>query len=258
MCCGACLSGRGVLRAFSACVVLSSPVVCGHPGGYAWSLSSTIEPAAFLPDGEGWFHAKQGFEGHLGEEPFFTIGVGRRWMSWFDAEMAYTFYQTFHYQRYFTPLPPFEGQRTQFFDLDAQNLIFSLLFDPSQHICASFWGLRFIPVFGGGIGLGLNRIHHFIETAYAFVGESGSQILIGELTTNVLFAWQAQFALRIRPEYNHFSFDLGYRYNGNGRFSGPTEFMANNVFFKGSQARIPPWKGRLQTHSIYLSFNAEW
>jgi hypothetical protein len=169
------------------------------------------------------------------------------------------FYQTSHFQKYQTTTAPSTyEERSRGFDLDAQNLMFNATFDPSDHMSSALWELKITPILGGGIGLGVNTFQHFLQVAYDSINEVGSVISVGTPVTNLMVAWQAFFAFRLKPENAHFSFDLGYRYNGFGKFTGPTQVMTNVGGYDGALAHLPGWTGRLQTNSVYLSLTGEW
>lgn len=221
--------------------------------GYAWSLKAGIEN----PDPSFWDEAIQGYNNSLGGSPFLTFGFGRKFLSYLRTDFSYTYFQTFHYVKFQTGIsstPGFTGDnRTRFFDLDNQNILFNLSFYPEKHFYFTFWSLDISPFIGGGIGVGFNRVTNFHT-----VGAShsvGSTTSIGHAASQSSFAWQGLGGLRFHPINSSTSFDIGYHYYDGGTFKGPTNIYVNDAVSLGEPSFGTAWKGKLRTHQISGTFN---
>lgn len=224
--------------------------------GYAFSFEAGIDN----PDPASWDFANQGYDDDLGGSPFFMIGFGRTFCC-LNFDVTYSYYQTFHYQKYQTgagATPGFSGNaRTRYFDLDHQNVIFDLTLDPVWD-CVNwrFCSLNLRPIIGVGIGLGVNRITNFHTVGFDAVANVGSTTTIGEPHTKTTFAWRALAALRIGlNSCLPLTLDIGYRYYDGGYFEGPSSFVVNTDGVDGGILSAAPWEGNLKTNEVYLCLN---
>ncbi len=227
----------------------------GYVGsGYAWSMKAGIHN----PDSDFWAASDQGYDARLGNSPFFTIGFGRRYFDILAFDVAYTYYQTFHYQKFQTgeTVPGGIGsRRTRYFDLDNQNGMFNISLYPEDHASFPLGSLKVSPFVGVGIGFSVNRISNFHSVSFDEATGTGSTTSIGNDTTTVKFAWQAMAGLRFHPRQNRFNFDVGYRYYDAGRFTGPNRIIGNTAIGQGIAEKVKPWKGRLHTNELTLTLN---
>lgn len=154
--------------------------------------------------------------------PFLTLAFGKHCARWLEIDLSYTYFQTFHVQISEVPSQPL-----RFFDVTPQTLLFNLSLDLKDLLPLSLGELLLIPTLSTGCGSAVSRILYEEEQFYSFT-----------------FAWQTSYGLRMRPKKAHFSFDVGYRYQG----LGPLTIKTANIDGKHS----------LNTHAVYLSYNAEW
>jgi hypothetical protein len=229
--------------------------------GYAWSFNSGIKN----PDPTFWDDANEGYNANLGNSPFFTLGFGSRFCGCFSLDLDYTYYQTFHYQKYQTSTvgqtPGFTGiARTRFFDLDHQNVMFNLSYAPCRQFSFGCSCIDFSPLLGIGIGCGVNRVSNFHTVGFSSIstiGAVGSTTSIGETVTNASFAWQGTAGFRIHPQpCSPLLIDIAYRYYDGGTFHGPRNIVLNTLSGAGAfSANGKAWKGRLKANEIMLTLN---
>ncbi|MCC5831874.1 MAG: porin family protein [Chlamydiales bacterium] len=225
--------------------------------GYAWSMKTGIDN----PDPSYWDFSNEGYNADLKESPFFYIGFGRQ-VCGLDFDLTYSYYETFHYQKFQTgvsPTPGFTGEaRTRFFDLNHQNLLFSIGYTPTwECLCWEFCDIRVRPHFGAGIGLGISHIDNFRTVSYVTLGEEeelgfGSTTSIGNRVRNTSFAWRVLASLRFSLPCA-LTLDVGYRYYDGGCFEGPSRIAINAAEFEGRLDSGKPWKGRLKTNELFLN-----
>lgn len=217
--------------------------------GYAWSMNTGIEN----PDTSFWDPAIEGYNANLGNSPFITIGVGKTFCNMFCFDVGYSYYQTFHYQKFQTGTADTMGftgsSRTRFFDLDHMNVLANFSYY-STCFAYDFCFARFTPFVGAGIGLGINRVSNFHTVG--LTNNVGSTTSIGRATTKTSFAWQATGGIEIRPTCSALSIDIGYHYYDGGRFEGPSLILSNTL---GTAQNGSPWKGRLKANEVFLTLN---
>jgi opacity protein-like surface antigen len=222
--------------------------------GYAYSMKANIDHPGGI-----WDPATEGYDSNLGGSPFFTLGFGRAFLDYLRFDTTYTFYQGFHYQKHQSGegnTPGFTGvNRIRFFDLDHQSVLFNLSLYPEKHFYFSAIDLDISPYLGVGIGAGFSRVYNFHTVAYA--REVGSTTSLGNKHTRSAFAWQASAGIRLHPTDSCFSFDIGYRYYDGGRFHSSSTIYMNTPDFQGVPSEVNPWKGKLRTNQITLSFNMD-
>lgn len=219
--------------------------------GYAWSTNTGIRN----PDADFWDDSIQGYNSALGTSQFFTFGFGKQLSKYAFVDMSYTYYQTFHYKKFQTgentAAPAFASRnRTRFFDLDNQNILFNLSIYQNKYFAWNTICLEFSPFVGAGIGVGLNRVTNFHT-----VTASGATTAIGSSSSNNSFAWQVFGGIRIRPMGSCISFDLGYHYYNAGSFKGPNRVYINEPPFFGTSVAAKAWKGKLKTNQVNAAFN---
>lgn len=221
--------------------------------GYAYSIKAGINN----PNPNEWDASIQGYDARLGGSPFVEVGFGRSFAYYLRADVSYTFFDTFHYEKFQTGISQTEGftgdHRVRFFDLDHQNIMFNLSLYPEKHAYFSFWGLDFSPFIGIGVGAGFSRVSHFYTVAYA--SSIGSTTSLGLKTNKSSFAWQGFGGFRIHPCASFMNLDLGYRYYDGGKFRGPSNVYVNTADFQGAPALSTPFEGKLKTHQFIISFN---
>lgn len=222
--------------------------------GYAWSMNADIDN----PDPAFWDFANEGYDTDLEDSPFFYIGFGRQFCG-FEFDVTYAYYETFHYQKFQTgasATPGFTGgARTRFFDLNHQNVLFSVGYTPTWDcLCWNFCNLRIRPHIGAGIGVGINHVDNFHTVGFTLIDEDegvGSTTSIGDRTTTTSFAWRVLAALRFSLPCA-LSMDIGYRYYDGGCFDGPSRIVSNTIDFEGGFSSGRPWEGRLRTNEVFL------
>jgi hypothetical protein len=173
------------------------------------------------------------------------------------ADVAYTYFQGFHYQKFQSGTSDTAGftgkRRNRYFDLDHQNVMFNLSLYPEKHLYFSLAKLEISPYLGLGIGAGFFRVINFHTVAYS--EGVGSTTSIGTKTNNTAFAWQGFAGMRFHPQLSCMHIDLGYRYYDGGRFQGPDFVYCNTPDLEGSPSPGTPWKGKLRTNQFTIAFN---
>ncbi len=221
--------------------------------GYAW----TMDPGIDNPNPADWDPSLQGYDNSFGGSPFLMIGLGREYFDLLHIDLSYTYYQTFHYQKYQTGVastPGFTGsERMRFFDLDHQNILFDVSVYP--------WSLQVLnvkvtPFAGAAIGVGFNQVTNFHTVGYDSSAGVGSTTSIGTTGVRAVFAWQVSAGVRIKPDLQHLSFDFGYHYYNGGSFTGPSNVMVNASPFNGGiSSGNAPWTGTLKANEFYFTLN---
>lgn len=230
--------------------------------GYAWSFKTGIKN----PDPNFWDFANEGYDAHLGDAPFFTIGVGKRFCGFLGFDVAYTYFQPFHYQKFQTsPMQStigFTGPlRTRFFDLDHQNVMFNLNLVPENCFSLNCSCIEISPLLGIGIGVGIHHVTNFHTVAATPLFETvslGTTTSIGEHVRRTSFAWQGTAGVRLSPnQCSPFKFDIAYRYYDGGRFQCPSRILiATAAAGQGAGFQSGrPWKGRLRANEVLLQLN---
>lgn len=226
--------------------------------GYAFSNETDIH------HGDDFELTNEGYRQDLGNVPFFTIGVGHTVCQWLDIDASYSYYQTFHYQKYQTPSPLTPPTRisnvllnqTRYFDLDHQNVMFDFTIDPASCFSCDCCCFKIRPIVGAGIGVGINHISNFRTVGFDRFAEVGSEALSEPTTSNCSFAWRVLAAIRFSNCYcEALSFDLGYRYYDGGEFKSSHKSVVNVTGIPGSVIDVSAWEGRLRTNEVYGSFN---
>lgn len=221
--------------------------------GYAFSMDAGIKN----PDPNFWDFSNEGYDSDLGGSPFFFIGFGKTFCGSWSLDLTYSYYNTFHYQKYQTGSSGTEGftgaARTRFFDLDHENVLLNLSYNP-QWDCLSyrFCQVRVSPVVGLGIGVGINHVDNFHTFGYNQRVANGNPTSIGERNTKASFAWQALAALRFQLACR-FDLDIGYRYYQGGWFEGPSQITLNTPDVLGGVTSAEPWEGKLKANEVYLN-----
>lgn len=243
----------------------SAPDCCDNGGwygvveaGYAWSFHTGIKN----PDPSFWDNATEGYDARVGNAPYFTIGFGKQFCNLYCFDVNYSYYQTFHYQKFqsgISSTPGFTGaRRTRFFDLDHQNVLFNFTLRPSDCFCFNFCSVNFTPFAGVGIGIGIHKVNNFHTVAFVSTQPPvGSTTSIGNSRTHTDFAWQATAGLNIQPFscYSCLSLDIGYHYYDGGRFKGPSKIVTNTADTEGGYNTGAPWRGRLKANEIFFALN---
>ncbi len=215
--------------------------------GYAFSEDTGINN----PDTSFWDAANEGYDTDLGESSFSYIGIGKQFCQWMNFDATYSYYQTFHYQKYQTGTG---AARTRFFDLDHQNALFTFSIDPRWD-CLSYTlcNVSLRPIVGVGIGVGIHHVDNFHTVVYNSTGKGGSTTSIGDRVTTTSFAYKLLAALRFDFACSPLFLDIGYSYYDGGRFEGPSTIVLNDVTFTGSSDSGSPWKGDLKTNQVYVN-----
>ena len=221
--------------------------------GYAYSFDAAIAN----PDPKFWDVAKQGYNAHLGGSPFLAVGFGRSLLYYLRLDVAYTYFQGFHYQKFQTitqsPSESLGSNQIRYFDLDHQNVMFNFSLYPEKYAKFSVAKLEISPYMGMGIGAGFFRMMNFHTVAYS--GGVGSTTSIGTKKNTAAFAWQGFAGIRLQPEKSCMNIDLGYRYYHGGKFIGPDFIYVNNKALEGRAISGAPWKGKLRANEWTFSFN---
>ena len=221
--------------------------------GYAYSFSASIKN----PNKNFWDDAAEGYNNNLGGSPYFSFGFGRSFFYYLRADVSYSFFQGFHYQKSQSGASQTIGftgdRRLRFFDLDHQNFMFNISLYPERHFYFTFARCDFSPFIGVGVGAGFNRVLNFDTVAY--VSGVGSTTSVGLRANNTSFAWQGFAGIRLHPILSSMSIDLGYRYYHGGGFVCPEKIYVNTPDCAGSSMRATPWRGILRTNQFMISLN---
>jgi hypothetical protein len=221
--------------------------------GYAYSFNAGISN----PDPGFWDAAVQGYNTNLGGSPFLGVGFGRSLFYYLRADVAYTYFQGFHYQKFQSGSSDTAGftgsKRNRYFDLDHQNVMFNFSLYPEKYGYFSLAKLEISPYLGLGIGAGFSRVMNFHTVAYS--QGVGSTTSIGTKTNKSSFAWQGFTGIRLHPSKACMNLDLGYRYYDGGRFTGPDFVYANTKDLQGNPVPGKPWKGKLRTNQFTIALN---
>lgn len=218
--------------------------------GYAW----TLEPGIDRPSSD-WDPAKQGYDGSLGNSPFFMIGLGREFFELLHLDLSYTYYQPFHYEKFQSDpgsTPGFTGsERTRFFDLEHQNILFNASVYPWSFYIGN---VGVTPFAGAGIGVGFSQVSNFHTVGFS--DNVGSTTSIGKTGVHAVFAWQVSAGIRFKPKLQHLSFDFGYHYYDGGTFTGPSNVVSNDPPYNGTISYgNAPWEGTLKANEFYFTLN---
>ena len=221
--------------------------------GYAYSFKAGIDN----PDPLEWDASVEGYNSRLGGSPFIEVGFGRSFAYYLRADVAYTFFQGFQYEKFQTGISDTIGftgdRRIRFFDLNHQNVMFNFSLYPEKHAYFSMIGFDVSPFLGVGVGAGFHRVSNFHTVAYT--DNVGSTTSLGLKANTASFAWQGFAGVRLHPCDSFMNLDLGYRYYDGGSFKGPTKIYVNTAAFSGAGAPSTPFKGKLKTHQFTVSFN---
>lgn len=220
--------------------------------GYAWSE----KVGTSNPDPHIWDFANEGYDARIGNEAFYTLGIGREIGDYLNTDLSYTSFSQFHYQKNqtgsSTSNPGFTGNsRTRFYDLDNKNVLINLMLHPaySSRFILQVGEMNIIPFIGAGAGIGINRVGNFHT-----VTQEGATTSISKPETTTAFAWQGSAGLSLHPEKSHFFFDLGYRYYDGGKYETSDEALVNVGGANGTLlTNLPRWKGRLTTNQIFAN-----
>lgn len=212
--------------------------------GYAWSAKG-IEKVQ-----TDWYpYSPEGYNSTFGNSSFYFIGLGRAIIKYLSADLSYTNYETFNYQKFQSGCSP----RTRFFNLDNQSVLvnFTLLRPSAGWFELNLKDFFLAPFLGGGLGVGINDINHFY-TILSSEEDPGKQSSIGDPRTTHAFAWQVFAGLNLYTSSKQMFFDIGYKYYDGGTFKSPNK-VTGNATGEETRHKISAWKGRLKTQQIFGS-----
>lgn len=217
--------------------------------GYSWTeLPGIVNPT--LVD---WDFSDQGYNGSLGDRGFYTFEVGKQVHHYVDVSILYLVHETFNYQMYQTNSLSGSGlagsARNRYFNLNNRALLVNGFLHP-EHSWYNVLTVAFTPFIGGGIGYALNQVTNFYNVGTEDVSGTmvGSITSVGNHVNKSSFAWQASAGLNIKPQCDHLSFDVGYRYYDGGYFNGSTSIYSN----VSGVVPVTPWSGQVQANQLFM------
>lgn len=217
--------------------------------GYSW----TQLPGIVNPNLADWDFSDQGYDSSLGNRGFYTLEVGKQVHRYIDVSLLYLDHETFNYQMFQTNSLSQSGlagsARNRYFNLNNRGLLVNG-FLHLDHSWYDMFTVGFTPFIGGGIGYALNQVTNFYNVGSTDVNGTaiGSITSVGNHVNTSSFAWQASAGLNIKPELNHLSFDLGYRYYDGGHFNTSTSIHS----YVSGTVPVTPWSGEVKANQLFV------
>lgn len=219
--------------------------------GYSW----TRLPGINNPNPAEWDSSTQGYNSSLGNRGFYTFAVGKQVYDYVDVSVSYLDHENFNYQKFQTGVsstPGFTGSsRNRYLNLNNRAILVNAFLHPLNEYYNAF-NIGFTPFIGAGIGYALNQVNNFYTVGTTTVGGTalGSTDSIGKPVSTNSFAWQASAGLNIKPQIDHLSLDVGYRYFDGGKFYGSNLVYTNSFGWDSAT----PWSGKLRANQLFVEF----